>query len=218
MAHPRIVKTSILCSQLLHRTTTPHSLLPSITSKHHHLPISSTLFRFSHTPKLPPTPNPNPRNFFTSLTSSHSLDNISNPPINNSNPSEHSGTTWTRPPDNAVNGNFDLLRNGDPVVTVVLLGWLGAKTKHLRRYVEWYNSRGYNAVTHVVDAEELIRFDLVDRRIEALGNDIVSWVSSGEDDGRERCLVFHTFSNTGWFMYVCPSHLFRTFCLIYMQK
>ncbi|KAJ7523868.1 hypothetical protein O6H91_18G065900 [Diphasiastrum complanatum] len=88
--------------------------------------------------------------------------------------------------------------------TVVLLGWLGAQQKHLRRYAEWYTARGLNAVTFVIPMKDTISLDFgrkPEELIEHLAQHITNWLSEEAIDGKEKCLLFHTFSNTGWLAY-----------------
>lgn len=85
--------------------------------------------------------------------------------------------------------------------TVVILGWLGAEEKHLKRYAEMYGAKGFRSVRFVVPVKETVGFDLgrnVDERIEGLAREVARWCEEGERDGKERNLVFHTFSNAGW--------------------
>ncbi|XP_031496183.1 uncharacterized protein LOC116261524 [Nymphaea colorata] len=84
--------------------------------------------------------------------------------------------------------------------TVVLLGWLGAKQKHLKRYAEWYTSRGFNAVTFTFPMSDVVSYTPGGKAEQHLGllvNHLAHWM--GEDDGNK--LIFHTFSNTGWLTY-----------------
>lgn len=80
---------------------------------------------------------------------------------------------------------------------MVLLGWLGAKRKHLRKYVDWYNDKGIHAVTFVASVTDVLSFDLgkkIEERVKGLSDELSDWLSESEN----RFLVFHTFSNTGW--------------------
>ncbi|KAK2372921.1 transmembrane protein [Trifolium repens] len=174
------------------KTTPPFFPLPK---------ISSTRAFSSHSPNS----IPHTHRFFSSLTSKNLIFSNTNKNLNDPFTSKLQSTNivWNPPSENGNQG-FCGGNNKNCVVTVVLLGWLGAKTRHLKRYAEWYNSRGFHAVTFVVDVKEILGFDLgsvLEERISEFADQLVLWVSCEENDGKERCLIFHTFSNTGWFVY-----------------
>lgn len=80
---------------------------------------------------------------------------------------------------------------------VVLLGWLGAKQKHLSKYAEWYTSQGFHVITFTFPMSEVLSYQVggkAEQDIESLVNHLADWIE--EEHGKN--LVFHTFSNTGW--------------------
>lgn len=192
----RIIRPSVLSRRfLLHRTASP-SRRPAVVPR---LPRMLSLSQ---------TPNPIRSAFLSQSLSASRLSTSQISSFNHGSPkqfttsSENAHLTWHRAPLSIDSSGPALCgRRRDCEMTVVLLGWLGARHKHLRRYIEWYNSRGFNAVTFVVGVSELLWFDLgvrVENRIRRLTEELVSWVSEQEEDGRQRALLFHSFSNTGW--------------------
>ncbi|XP_009600525.1 uncharacterized protein [Nicotiana tomentosiformis] len=108
---------------------------------------------------------------------------------------------WHLPEPNAIDisGNSDCSSVKSRTV-VVLLGWLGAKQKHLKRYAEWYASRGYHAIIFTFPMSEIFSYQVggkAEQDIELLVNHLADWLE--EEHGKN--LVFHTFSNTGWLTY-----------------
>ncbi|KAF2323793.1 hypothetical protein GH714_036945 [Hevea brasiliensis] len=83
---------------------------------------------------------------------------------------------------------------------VVLLGWLGSKQKHLKKYAEWYTSRGFHAITFTFPMAEILSYRVggkAEQDIDLLVNHLADWL----EQEHEKNLVFHTFSNTGWLTY-----------------
>ncbi|KAF8769050.1 hypothetical protein HU200_006972 [Digitaria exilis] len=83
---------------------------------------------------------------------------------------------------------------------VVLLGWLGSRQKHLKRYADWYTSRGFHAVTFTLPMSEILSYNLggkAEKNVEMLSEHLAGWVR--EESGKK--IIFHTFSNTGWLCY-----------------
>ncbi|KAJ4865904.1 alpha/beta-Hydrolases superfamily protein [Raphanus sativus] len=84
---------------------------------------------------------------------------------------------------------------------VVLLGWLGSKQKHLKKYADWYTSRGYHVITFTLPMNEIMSYQVggkAEKNVESLVNHLADWL---DEEQQQKNLVFHTFSNTGWLTY-----------------
>ncbi|KAK2984288.1 hypothetical protein RJ640_003847 [Escallonia rubra] len=109
--------------------------------------------------------------------------------------------TWHLPEPNVVDvsGNSECSSAKSRTV-VVLLGWLGAKQKHLKKYADWYTSKGFHAITFTFPMSEVLSYKVggkAEEHVELLVNHLADWLE--EEHGKH--LVFHTFSNTGWLTY-----------------
>lgn len=108
---------------------------------------------------------------------------------------------WHLPESNAIDMSGDSACSTVKSRTVVvLLGWLGAKQKHLNRYAEWYTSRGFHAITFTFPMAEILSYQVggkAEQHIDSLVDHLTDWLE--EEHGKN--LVFHTFSNTGWLTY-----------------
>lgn len=108
---------------------------------------------------------------------------------------------WHLPAPDAidVSGSSDCSSAKSRTV-VVLLGWLGSKQKHLKKYAEWYTSRGFHVITFTFPMAEILSYKVggkAEQDIDLLVNHLADWLE--EEQGKN--LVFHTFSNTGWLTY-----------------
>ncbi|EEF49624.1 transmembrane protein 53 [Ricinus communis] len=108
---------------------------------------------------------------------------------------------WHLPEPDAidVSGSSDCSSAKSRTV-VVLLGWLGSKQKHLKKYAEWYTSRGFHVITFTFPMSEILSYQVggkAEQDIDLLVNHLADWLE--EEHGKN--LVFHTFSNTGWLTY-----------------
>ncbi|KAL5140296.1 Transmembrane protein 53 [Glycine soja] len=112
---------------------------------------------------------------------------------------------WHLPEPNALDDSSCSLTKSRTVV--VLLGWLGARQRHLKKYAEWYTSKGFHVVTFTFPMGEILSYQpggKAEQNVHLLVDHLADWLE-GESD---KNLVFHTFSNTGWLTYgVILEHL-----------
>ncbi|KAF8395072.1 hypothetical protein HHK36_019012 [Tetracentron sinense] len=100
---------------------------------------------------------------------------------------------WHLPEPNAYgdSGNSECLFAKSKTL-VVLLRWLGAKQKHMKRYADWYTSRGFHVITFTFPMSEILSYQFggkAEQNIDLLVNHLASWL---EEEEHIKNLVFHT--------------------------
>ncbi|KAF7808372.1 transmembrane protein 53 [Senna tora] len=108
---------------------------------------------------------------------------------------------WHLPEPNAVGALGDSHCSLEKSRTVVvILGWLGSKQKHLKKYAEWYTSRGFHVITFTFPMSEVLSYQpggKAEQNVHLLVDHLAGWL----EEENQKNLVFHTFSNTGWLTY-----------------
>ncbi|QCE08747.1 Alpha/Beta hydrolase fold [Vigna unguiculata] len=152
-----------------------------VSNLHHSLVFSSPLLR--------------------SLYHSADLRKLSRPATSSdgaSNSTSEGVYKWHLPDPNALCDSSCSLTKSRTVV--VLLGWLGARQKHLKKYAEWYTSRGFHVITFTLSMSEILSYHpggKAEENVQMLVDHLADWLEG--ENGKN--LVFHTFSNTGWLTY-----------------
>lgn len=156
-------------------------------------------------------PNLIPNLYYSSVVSSPLLQNLyhsagwskvsmpsSYPKRSISTPPSEVMYQWHLPEPNAAGVLGDSNCSSEKSRTVVvLLGWLGSKQKHLKKYAEWYTARGFHAITFTFPMGEVLSYQpggKAEQNLNLLVDHLAGWLE-GED---KKNLVFHSFSNTGW--------------------
>ncbi|XP_078170328.1 uncharacterized protein LOC144564595 [Carex rostrata] len=185
----------------LHRRNLPLSSLPLLNPKPRPVVILSTCRRTLRSATFPSSPSPFSSPFSHIFPSPPEPLSWTPPSLNSF---EGASIQWDQPNFSLSNAKASIFSDKESVLTVVLLGWLGASQKHLKKYAEMYNLRGIKSVRFVVPPMEVLGLDFganVEKKVKKLAEEIADWCSENETDGRERHLMFHTFSNTGWLVY-----------------
>ena len=156
------------------------------------VPISGSNLNYSSLPRVRNLNQSAELTKFSRLSSSSSSSTCSNG-VSNSN--SEVMYKWHLPDPNTFGGS-----SAKSKTVVVLLGWLGSKQKHLRKYAEWYTSKGFHVITFTFPMAEVLGYQpggKAEQNVHMLVNHLADWL----EEENEKNLVFHTFSNTGWLTY-----------------
>lgn len=87
------------------------------------------------------------------------------------------------------------------VGTVVICGWLGSNKRYLRRYQDWWSANSWDPVVFLMPIRGALTLgtaaqELVEGLIMQLAERQAAW-----QDPKEWRLLFHCFSNTGWYTF-----------------